>query len=67
MFQGREARCKGAQATGTDVLTWEDMLAANILDGIGHTSLRYMVSGSAVLAPNSNATVGDVGDSNASY
>ena len=32
-----------------------------------HTSDRYMASGSADLAPSSNATVGDVGDSSASY
>src|SRR5262249_3068079 len=37
------------------------------LVGIVHTSDRYIASGSAALAPSSNATVGDVGDSNASY
>ncbi len=31
-----------------------------------HTSDRYIASGSAVLAPSSNATVGDVGDSSTS-
>ena len=37
------------------------------LVGIVHTSERYIASGSADLAPSSNATVGDVGDSSASY
>src|SRR5438094_724359 len=37
------------------------------LVGIVHTSDRYMASGSAALAPSSNATVGDVGESSASY
>ncbi len=30
--------------------------------GMVATSLRYMASGSPVLEPNSNATVGDVGE-----
>ena len=34
--------------------------------GTVHTSHRYIASGSAVLAPSSNATVGDVGDSSTS-
>src|ERR1700729_3442591 len=36
------------------------------LEGIVHTSLRYIVSGSEVLAPSGNAVVGDVGESNTS-
>ncbi len=36
------------------------------LDGIVHTSLRYMVSGSAVLSPRAKAVVGEVGDSSTS-
>ena len=39
-------------------------------DGIVHTSFMYIDRGSAVLAPSSNAVVGDVGErstSNCSY
>ena len=39
---------------------------AGQVDGIVHTSFRYIVSGSAVLAPSANAVVGDVGDSSTS-
>jgi hypothetical protein len=35
-------------------------------DGIVHTSLRYIASGSAVLAPSGKAVVGEVGDSSTS-
>jgi len=36
------------------------------LEGIVHTSFRYMVSGSAVLAPNGNAVDGAVGPTSTS-
>ena len=36
------------------------------LVGMVHTSLRYICNGSAVLSPNGNAVVGDVGDSSTS-
>ena len=47
---------------GTLIAAWPARLV-----GIVHTSERYIASGSADFAPSSNATVGDVGDSSASY
>jgi hypothetical protein len=47
---------------GTLIAAWPARLV-----GIVQMSDRYIASGSAVLAPSANATVGDVGDSSASY
>ena len=46
---------------GTEMAGWPARL-----DGMVHTSDRYMVSGSSVLAPSAKAVVGDVGDSSRS-
>ena len=50
-----------AVPNGTDIAGWPARF-----DGIVQTSLRYIASGSAVFAPSSNATVGEVGESSTS-